>query len=309
MTPDSRGVETPSDRRITFDRGLWTLAGFGSAVAVMAVLAIVVGNAVSDVSFPAWIGPVVGTVKFGVLAGIVLVLLRIEDVTLDEIGLSRRLLGPALLAGFGLWTVLNVVVAGLAVALGNQWGLGLILEMPVRWPEAPMALLTSLAFDFLVVALVEEFVFRGYLQTKVIALVGDGSRARIGLGILAASVIFGALHTPAMIVQGASPSGIVGTAAFLSLSGLGFGVLYELTHNVYFVALLHAIGNTWPLVADVWTWSGTGVIGALVAILVLYFGVTFAYRSWALDTDLTPVVGRSDASRLRQSDRADPSSV
>jgi membrane protease YdiL (CAAX protease family) len=82
-----------------------------------------------------------------------------------------------------------------------------------------------------------------------------------------------------MVVQGASQSGIIGTAAFLSRSGLGFGFLYELTQNVYFVALLHAVGNTWPLVADVWSWSGTGVAGALVAVVVLYFGVTFAYRS------------------------------
>ncbi|WP_436930623.1 CPBP family intramembrane glutamic endopeptidase [Halosimplex halobium] len=275
----------------------------------MAVVAIMVGNAVSDVSFPAWIGPAGGTVKFRVLAGIALLLLRVEGVRPGEIGLSRRLLGPALLAGFGLWAALNVVAAGLAVALGNQWGFGLILEMPARWPDVPFTLFTSLAFDFLVVALVEEFVFRGYLQTKVIALLGDDSRARIGLGILAASVVFGALHTPAMIVQGASPSGIVGTAAFLGLSGLGVGILYELTHNVYFVALLHAVGNTWPLVADVWTWSGTAVVAALVAVLVVYFGVTFAYRSWALDTDLTPVVERSEASQPARSDGVDPSGV
>jgi len=309
MTVDSRGADPPSGRRIAFDGGLWTLVGFSGAVAAMAVAAIVIGNAVSDVSFPAWIGPVAGTAKFGALAGIALLLLRVEDVHPGEIGLSRRLLGPALLAGFGLWAALNVVVAALAVALGNQWGLGLVLEMPVRWPDVPLALGISLAFDFLVVALVEEFVFRGYLQTKVIALLGDDSRARIGLGILTASVVFGILHTPAMIVQGASPSGIVGTAAFLGLSGLGFGILYELTQNVYFVALLHAVGNTWPLVADVWNWSGTGTVGALVAVLVVYFGVTFAYRSWALDTDRTPIVDRSDTSRSARSDSVDPSSA
>jgi hypothetical protein len=46
----------------------------------MAVAAIVVGNAVSGVGFPVWIGPVAGTAKFGVLVGIALLVLRVEGV-------------------------------------------------------------------------------------------------------------------------------------------------------------------------------------------------------------------------------------
>lgn len=292
-------------RRITFDGGTRTLVGFVVAIAVMFVAAIVVGRAVSGVSFPAWVGPVAGVAKFGVLAGVTLLLLRREGVRPADLGLARRLLGPALLVGVGVWAVLNALVAGLAILSGNQWGLGLILEMRARWPTLPAPLLLSLAFDFLVVALVEEFVFRGYLQTKVIALLGDGSRIRVGAGIVTAAVVFGALHAPGAIVQGASPTGVVGTVALISLSGLGFGLLYELTHNVYLVALLHAVGNTWPLVADVWSWSGGALFGTLAGILVVYVGAAVAYRAWTVDTALTPVVRRIDGPPSVRSERAD----
>lgn len=305
MRADAANSRPARSRRITFDGGMWTLVGFVVAIAVMFVAAIVVGNAVSDVSFPAWVGPVADVAKFGVLAGVALLLLRREGVHPADLGLARRLLGPAVLAGVGVWAVLNVLVAGLAILSGNQWGLGLILEMPARWPALPAPLLLSLGFDFLVVAVVEEFVFRGYLQTKVIALLGDDSRLRVGGGILIASVVFGALHAPGAIVQGASPTGVVGTVALLSLSGLGFGLLYELTHNIYLVALLHAMGNTWPLVADVWSWSGGALIGTLAAILVVYVGAAIAYRVWTVDTALTPVVRRVDGAPSVRSEGAD----
>lgn len=305
MRAAGRNPEDAPGRHISFNGGVRTLIWFALAIAVMFVLAIVIGNAVSDVSFPAWVGPATALAKFGVLAGVALLLLRVEGVRPAELGLSRRLLGPALLVGVGLWTVLNVVVVGLAIVFENPWGLDLLLAMPVRWPEVPAPLLVSLAVDFLVIALVEEFVFRGYLQTKIIAQVGDDSRTRIGLGILAASVVFGALHAPGAIVQGASPAGVIGTVAFLSLSGIGFGILYELTHNLYLVALLHAVGNTWPLVADVWSWSGGALIGALASVVVVYISATVVYRVWALDTDLTPVVHRFDRLRSVQSNGPD----
>jgi len=87
-------------------------------------------------------------------------------------------------------------------------------------------------------------VVRGYFQAKVITLLGDGTRRRTALGIVTASVLFGALHTPGAALRGASIGVVLGSAALPALTGLVFGAFYELTHNVYFVALLDGLGDT-----------------------------------------------------------------
>lgn len=285
MTGTSRGSAATSGARVEFDGGIHTLVGFSLAVALLAVLAIVIGSATSGVSVPPWVAPLGELGKFGLIAGITLVILRVENVRPAELGLSRSLLGPALLAVAGLWVAMNLLGVAVATMTGNQWGLAMLVNQPVRWPDVPAPLAVSLLFDFFVVAIVEEFVFRGYLQSKVIALLGDDSRTRIGLGILTASVVFGSLHAPRAIVSGASTAGVIGTVVFLSLSGIGFGVVYEATHNVYFVALLHAIGNTWVLVVDVWQWSGAAFWSALIGMAVLYVVATLAYRYWSRQTE------------------------
>jgi membrane protease YdiL (CAAX protease family) len=146
----------------------------------------------------------------------------------------------------------------------------------------------------LFIGVVEEFALRGYFQNKVIAFVGDDSKQRIAFGILIASVVFGLLHSPSVILSGAGIAGVVSVVLSRTLTGVFFGTFYEVTRNVYFVALLHGFGNTWPLLIDWSGWSEIPLIVFFATVVLFYFGVTVVYRLWATDTSLTPTLRRFD---------------
>jgi membrane protease YdiL (CAAX protease family) len=284
-----------SNRRLTFRGGVPTALGFVVAFATALVALMPVKDAVADASPWAKVTFEFGT--FVVLGGIGLLALRRDGVRLADLGLSSRHLLPGVAAFGSVWVALNVLGAGIAVATGNAWGLGLVWETtPILFPDIPAARVTTLVY-FLVVGVVEEFVFRGYFQSKVIALVGDDTRPRIALGIAIAALVFGLAHVPGALVAGAGVRGALSLTAITAASGIAFGVLYETTRNLYFLALLHALGDTWPMVVDWTSWSGTALGGSLVGVVVVYLAVALAYRYRALGTDLTPRIRRTDSTR------------
>ena len=278
-----------SSREVTFRGGPGTVAGFAVALAVWVVVFVQLEAAVVDA--PAWVGLATELGKFATLGAITLYVLRVEGVRPVELGLTRRHLTMAVTVFVGLWVALNLLGIGVAAITDHRWGLGLIrANANPEWTPLPAPWVTTVLLNFLVVGLVEEFVVRGYFQTRVIALLGDGTRLRTALGIVAASVLFGALHTPGAALSGASLGGALGSAALPALTGLLFGAFYEWTQNVYFVAMLHGLGNTWPLVVDWSSWSGTALLAFWVCTAIVYLGATVAYRYWTGSTDGTPVV-------------------
>jgi membrane protease YdiL (CAAX protease family) len=282
-------------RKLTFRGGAPTAVGFVVAFAAALVALMPVKDAVADASPWAKVTFEFGT--FAVLAAVGLVALRRDGVRLADLGLSSRHLFPGVAAFGGVWVALNLLGAGIAAATGNAWRIGLLFETtPILVQGIPAPWVTTLA-HFLVVGAVEEFLFRGYFQSKVIALVGDGTRPRIALGIVISALVFGLGHVPGAMVAGAGVKGAVSLSLITAVSGIAFGVLYELTRNLYFLALLHAIGDTWPMVVDWTSWSGTALGIFLVGIVVVYPAAALAYRYWALGTDLTPKIRRTDSGR------------
>jgi membrane protease YdiL (CAAX protease family) len=110
-----------------------------------------------------------------------------------------------------------------------------------------------------------------------------------------ASVVFGLLHAPGAFLSSASISAVFGVVVLRALTGFLFGIFYEVTQNVYFVALLHGLGNSWPIVINWGNWSGTSLLSFFVAVGILYVGATLLYRHWAATKDLTPTVRRTDS--------------
>jgi len=106
----------------------------------------------------------------------------------------------------------------------------------LNWTNAPIPVLAyQLAYNFLFVCVLEESFFRGIVQTALIRWVRhwDGSRAE-GLGLLIASVLFGAIHAG-------------GGGAFVllaTLAGFGYGLVYLLTGRIYYAVFLHFAVNT-----------------------------------------------------------------
>lgn len=281
-----------TDHDRSFDGGTRTLAGFGLAVVLVVAVFVPLGERAEAASVSLWY--LQELLLFVTIAGFTLVLLRRDGIRLRELGLSLRHLLAALVA-FGV-LYLGLTVAGIALALGfgNPWGLDLLTKtVPARYTALPAPWLLFVAFQFFV-GLVEEFAFRGYLQTKVIALLGGDRRRDIAVGILTASLLFGLLHAPGAVLAGASITGVVGVVLSRALTGVLFGGFYEATTNVYFVALLHGLGNTWPLVVDWATWSGPSLVAFFGAVGLVYFLTTIAYRRFTAGTDLAPHLPRTD---------------
>lgn len=99
----------------------------------------------------------------------------------------------------------------------------------------PTFLLGLAALSIVVVAPVEEFVFRGVIQGRL--------RDRFGAApaIVGASLLFGSLH---LANYSGNPVAIVAGALMIAVVGSIFGVLYERTDNLVVPVLVHATYNT-----------------------------------------------------------------
>lgn len=280
-----------TNKQITFQGGLKLLAVF----LLLLTVDVVIGRVISDL----WqFGPEVSVVGINVssfilssiMVGITWLILRIEGVRLTEIGLSPTLIGPAIVAVGGFLAVLNIVGIGLALGTGNPESVG------YHWELSPILLLEWLAVMIVFAGFFEEFLVRGYLQTKLIALLGGDTRVRIAAGIAVASLLFAALHIPrAVTPNGVSieGGGLLPYMAIIVVSGIAFGVLYELTHNLYIPVFIHSVGNLpgglVPVFAVFEGWPGWALGTFQIAYILSLVLMIWLYRRWAFDTGRMPV--------------------
>ena len=172
--------------------------------------------------------------------------LRYEGVSLTDVGVdqTRILPGAAAFAAF----LVTVTLAGIGylVATSGTAELGFSYSMPWYWVPVWFVLTLTISNG-----LTEEFVFRGYAQSKCIA----AARPRLGrlspaAGIVAAGVFFGVPHVPrGLLLEGASVAAIPWILLEnLVGGGIVFGILYYLTRNVWFVGFVHGWANSVPVV-------------------------------------------------------------
>jgi len=142
----------------------------------------------------------------------------------------------------------RTVLVGIVAGIGYQ-GFSLYVAEPAiarvtgKLPDvslfAPLAgnvhfLLISLAVAWTLAAFGEEFVYRGYLLTRIARVLGDAPRAWLG-ALTVTSIVFGAGHA----YQGVS--GMI-TAG---LGGFAFGLLYLATgRNLWVPVIAHGTMDT-----------------------------------------------------------------
>jgi len=219
--------------------------------------------------------------------------LRWEGVSAADIGLDRERVVSGVVLVVAIWLVINVASYALLAFRGDAVVLGLPASPTNGLPVgAPASQVVGMAITlWIFVGIAEEFAFRGYLQNKVVAILGGGTdRVRMAVGILGASALFALWHIPQMVVV----RGIVGPEILLSLLAITvytvvLGTLYELSRNLVFVGLLHGtfdlnpifvVGETGEPMTDLWV-----LVYPLIIVALLL------YRRWARDarpTDFRP---------------------
>jgi len=118
--------------------------------------------------------------------------------------------------------------------------------------------LIYLIFD---AGLIEEFFFRGLLQSRISVLL----RSSTG-GIVVSAIIFGLVHAPGLYLRGAGSEGIeeqmpfiffaAYTIVYMSIAGLFLGILYSKTKCLWLVIVIHAMVDLLPNFGDfINTWG------------------------------------------------------
>lgn len=284
-----------SGKRIIFDGPDWWLGAFVTVVAVQIVAAKTIASV--------WnLGPDIPIIGANVLAflldiamiGVVWWWMRMEGVRFRDVGLSLDLLGPAILGVGVFYLLLNLLGIGLGVLATGSSGVG------YQWVVPPARAAAEFVYALIAAAIVEELVYRGYIQSKVIASIGSDARTRIAIGIVTASGLFVLSHVPRVLTSGIpGQQPLTGYAGILFLSAIGYGVIYELTHNLYIPILIHAAGNMPGTIGiiffDVGAFSAWARSLYPLMYLALFAIVIVGYRQWAHDKGRMPVwTGRSD---------------
>ena len=127
---------------------------------------------------------------------------------------------------------------------------------PLRSGEFnPLQLLIGmpLCFVYLILdtGLIEEFFFRGLLQSRLSMLF----KSSVG-GIVCTAIIFGLVHAPGLYLRGAESEGIqeqmpflfwvAYTIVYMSIAGIFLGIVYSKTKNLWLVMAIHAMFDLIP---------------------------------------------------------------
>jgi membrane protease YdiL (CAAX protease family) len=222
------------------------------------ILFLIWGTALSDALVPAtWLGSprikflVVFARKLIVFVAIPFVLFRFafgyrwRDYGIQLAGL-RALAGNHLLVVF----ILSAAILAFQYFFGGG-------AAPIRHGEFNAAqLLVGLPLCFLWLfleaGLVEEFFFRGLLQTRLAVWL----KSEIA-GVALMALLFGLAHAPGFILRRAGLADAIGenpsaadaiayAVVVLSVSGIFFGIVWARTRNLFAVMLIHAATDLLP---------------------------------------------------------------
>jgi membrane protease YdiL (CAAX protease family) len=174
-------------------------------------------------------------VPFGLL-----LISRRSDVSLRNTLRSVGLAGTNTPLALNISLLIIVLLIPLLAFVGEQQRLALriLLYAPLR---GGLALIVAFVLALLTAGFVEEFFFRGVLQSRLEAVLGSQPRA-----LLIASLLFGLFHLPAYFFSALEPTrgNLLWAAASVitepMVTGLLFGILWIRTRNLAAPVLVHA---------------------------------------------------------------------
>ncbi len=231
----TRGRRPPPVDIVRPQAELWPVLVWYGAVFLLAVLTSARGLEVVN-QFTNWLFLV--TVPSGLLMRVRGGRLALRD-TLRSVGLTRR----GLKEGLKVAALVGPLSIPVVCVVGEQQRAA--IEMMLRQPLQAMApFLVSLVLALVTAGTVEEFFFRGVLQSRLTSCLGSQWR-----GLVVASLLFGLIHLPMYYYSPYEPTrgNLVWTLASViveqGVMGILLGVLWARTHNLAAPLLIHALIN------------------------------------------------------------------
>ncbi|MFC6865075.1 type II CAAX prenyl endopeptidase Rce1 family protein [Halomicroarcula sp. GCM10025817] len=199
--------------------------------------------------------------------------LTVEGVSPRSLFPSTRSLVPVLGVLITFWALYNLVAYSLA-----HFGVSGFDIVASRVVAHPLPYLAALGSALVFTAIPEEVVFRGYFQSKAVALARGNARRAAAIGVAVGAVLFALFHLPRWFLMsnhGLGPA-LASHLLGLTLAGLAYGLVYAVTRNLWLVALFHATMNQPPFLLTVQIPSNLHLLVGLIeyAAIVLLVLVT-----------------------------------
>ena len=156
-----------------------------AAVAVFAFVVVIAAPALLPLLQSEGQKVFVRCLLYVLLAAAPLAACRIRKRPFWTLGFRREEIGKQVLFGFAIFAMLAALVTVAVILLGSRRQ----ILLPLR--KSGPALLSSIAFDLILVGPVEETLFRGYFLNRLQVLTRSGAG-----GIIFSSILFGAWHFP-----------------------------------------------------------------------------------------------------------------
>jgi len=182
--------------------------------------------------------------------------------SLVDIGLDRAKLRTGLVVTFVLWLVAQSIILLDATLPAAAPELHPIWERPLR----AIGFLTAM---LVVMPLLEEASFRGFLLPQIYLNSRGTETVRLVMAVLLSAVMFALVHLPnRLILHDLGGRVLLLDMAQLTAGGIFFAVAYLRTRNLWVVGGLHALDNApTPLFES--TFHPVGVYLVLAALLLL----------------------------------------
>ena len=207
-------------------------------ICLILLLFLLNGDAVALSWISVGLGKYVSTIEqilaYIVLAGFATVIMKYQGISWREIGITRQklILSLPVLLTLGTATILVAWLTDKWPQMSESTASGVSLPLPI------------VILVVFIVAVVEEYIFRGYVQV--------GTRKRFGVtaGLVVSAGVFALAHIPADF----SAAGVgsfsaftssVPSLAFLAIGRFAFGimafaVMYQLTGNIFITIITHS---------------------------------------------------------------------
>jgi len=176
------------------------------------------------------------------LAGAVYgVLISYGKMKVEDLGLTVEKLPLAFAFGIVLWISIQIIEGIVGYAISGT----IAIESSWRTEgTARIGLLIGMLFG---TALFEEIGFRGFLLVQFITKLGRIVKNKvllISLALLTSQTFFTLMHVPwKMMDQGWTTAVFLDLLFSVFMNGIIFGLVYLRTQNLFFVMIIHALGN------------------------------------------------------------------